>query len=251
MVWGAVPCVVNRYDYTFVGKGTIKVLRVALQHEARMYEHMESIQGTAIPVLLGSLDFHIPYRLPDTEVWIAHVMFISWAGEHPSESVCNQESFSLEWKRTNQEVLELGIDHGDLRYANMLWNEQLGRVMLIDFEYSRIIEGKGKKPSVATAAVETTGREVTRAIQSPKRRRAKQDPSPRAKRTRSTLSEVPELSNRQRPRAHSSPMTKLSPGVKMISTTTTTTTTGPTMKQKTMGGFDILEEQHGEEENLA
>ncbi|KAI9778662.1 MAG: hypothetical protein M1816_003929, partial [Peltula sp. TS41687] len=40
-----------------------------------------------------------------------------------------------EMERTVQEVQLLGILHKDVRPQNVLWNEELGRAVLIDFEY--------------------------------------------------------------------------------------------------------------------
>ena len=36
--------------------------------------------------------------------------------------------------RTLAEIAPYGIDHGDIRPENLVWNEDLGRVMVIDFD---------------------------------------------------------------------------------------------------------------------
>ena len=44
-----------------------------------------------------------------------------------------------------QEVKRLGIEQGDIREPNILWNEELGRVMLIDFEFASVVQAPTKR----------------------------------------------------------------------------------------------------------
>ncbi|KAG6128394.1 hypothetical protein E4U38_005712 [Claviceps purpurea] len=44
------------YGYTFVSKGTISTLVERLKNEAKMYKQLEPIQGTHVPVFLGTID---------------------------------------------------------------------------------------------------------------------------------------------------------------------------------------------------
>lgn len=43
-----------------------------------------------------------------------------------------------EIQKNNKEIRALGIIHGDLRRDNVLWNEELGRALLIDFHRSSL-----------------------------------------------------------------------------------------------------------------
>lgn len=43
-----------------------------------------------------------------------------------------------EISRSKALIRKLGVVHGDLRLQNMLWNDKLGRVMIIDFHRSEI-----------------------------------------------------------------------------------------------------------------
>lgn len=129
------------HGYTFVGKGTVEALIPALHTEAKMYERLDAIQGKAIPVYLGRIDlkaaaaaFHLTSR-----VAIVHLILLSWAGEEAwRQGGIKAERLWLETARTNAEVAALGVQQADLRRQNVLWNTELDRAILIDFEFAHI-----------------------------------------------------------------------------------------------------------------
>jgi serine/threonine protein kinase len=43
-----------------------------------------------------------------------------------------------EIRQSTREIRNLGVKHNDLRPQNMLWNVEVGRVLLIDFERSDV-----------------------------------------------------------------------------------------------------------------
>ena len=127
------------HGYTFVGKGTVEVFVKDLRHEGRMYDRFAYRQGSVVPVYLGNMDLNRTYYL-DVGVRIIHMLYMAWGGEYlhyytPSipPAVLEQEK-----QRLLEEVLHLNISHNDIRLANMLWNVETQRVMLIDFERSTI-----------------------------------------------------------------------------------------------------------------
>ncbi|KAL9629275.1 MAG: hypothetical protein Q9164_006947 [Protoblastenia rupestris] len=71
------------HGYTFAGKGTRDVFVKDLQHEGRMYDKLQSIQGKTIPVYLGNIDLERPWR--DLGVRIIHMLLMSWKGEMVDE----------------------------------------------------------------------------------------------------------------------------------------------------------------------
>lgn len=81
------------HGYTFVGKGTVQPLVKVLHIEANMYKGMDALQGKAIPVYLGNVDFKSPFWLT-TSVAIVHLMLLSWAGEEAWK--CGIESKRLQ-----------------------------------------------------------------------------------------------------------------------------------------------------------
>ena len=127
------------HGYTFVGKGTVQPLVPVLEFEADMYKRMKTIQGKAIPVYLGSVDLAAAFHLT-TRTAIVHLMLLSWAGEEAWRCGIEPERLWLETLRTHHEVAALGVQQGDLRRPNVLWNYELDRAILIDFEYAHIDE---------------------------------------------------------------------------------------------------------------
>lgn len=130
------------HGYTFVGKGTVQALIQALHTEAKMYQRMDAIQGKAIPVYLGSIELKAaPFHLT-SRVAIVHLMLLSWAGEEAWRCGIKADRLWLETARTNAEVAALGVQQADLRRQNVLWNFELDRAILIDFEFAHIEEAQ-------------------------------------------------------------------------------------------------------------
>lgn len=127
------------HGYAFVGKGTVEPLVPVLHAEAKMYKRMDSIQGKAIPVYLGSTDLTSPFHLT-TSVAIVHLMLLSWAGEEAWRCEINPERIRLETTRTECELAALGVQQGDMRAPNVLWNYELDRAIIIDFDIAEINE---------------------------------------------------------------------------------------------------------------
>lgn len=104
-----------------------------------MYKRMDTIQGKAIPVYLGSTDLTSPFHLT-TSAAIVHLMLLSWAGEEAWRCEINPERLRLETIRTEYEVAALGIQQGDMHGPNVLWNYELDRAITIDFDIAQIDE---------------------------------------------------------------------------------------------------------------
>lgn len=119
------------HGYVFVGKGTVRAFIPTLLHEGKMYQRLETLQGAAIPVYLGNINLRRSYYL-DLDVKIKHMLLLSYGGK-----MIDDDTSQTEVWRTVGEVKGLGVDHGDVRWPNMLWNEEKERVMLIDFERAR------------------------------------------------------------------------------------------------------------------
>ncbi|KAI9783450.1 MAG: hypothetical protein M1816_001374 [Peltula sp. TS41687] len=127
------------HGYTFVGKGTVAPLVRVLRKEAHMYSRLDSIQGTAVPVYLGSVDLARIFWLT-CSVPIEHVLLMSWGGEEAWQLEQDGVMLARETRRTIKEVQQLGVYQCDVREPNLLWNEELGRVLLIDFERAKVKE---------------------------------------------------------------------------------------------------------------
>ena len=135
------------HGYVFVAKGTIRAFVSNLRHEGRVYRHLEHLQGAAVPVYLGNIDLAKPYHL-DVEVRIVHMLLMSWGGDvaESYETVKTRPSFQAELRRTVAEVTLAGINQADLRPPNVLWNRELDRLMLIDFERAMFLNRDRRCP---------------------------------------------------------------------------------------------------------
>ncbi|KAL8910202.1 MAG: hypothetical protein Q9171_004500 [Xanthocarpia ochracea] len=127
------------HGYTFVAKGTVYAFIPQLLHEAKVYQRLKRLQGRAVPVYLGNINLVQKYYLT-LGVRIRHMMLLSWGGElsgyndeeKPTDSVgrmIRREAF-----RTLREIEDEGVDQRDFRPPNLLWNAEVQRVMVIDFE---------------------------------------------------------------------------------------------------------------------
>ncbi|KAH0593233.1 hypothetical protein MHUMG1_08955 [Metarhizium humberi] len=139
------------YGYTFVAKGTTATLLCSLEHETNVYDKLHRLQGDAVPVHLGLVELPGGYILPGG-LRAVHMMLMSWGGQTVKEG--KSPGLSLEVQRSSEAVRNEGIYHDDVRDANLLWNEELGRVMVIDFDYAKILEPPRHKTVVGLSKKE-------------------------------------------------------------------------------------------------
>ncbi|KAK9481649.1 hypothetical protein V1527DRAFT_99870 [Lipomyces starkeyi] len=125
------------YGYTFVGKGTTDRLWTEVRGEADVYRALQKAQGSAVPVFLGTIDLKMTYFL-EGGACIKHMLLMSWGGEQANVVKAEEELYE-EIRRSQNEIRELGVQHGDLHWSNILWNSQLGRVQIIDFHRSKLV----------------------------------------------------------------------------------------------------------------
>lgn len=125
------------HGYTFVGKATPDVFVPDLKHEGRMYGLLRSVQGKKIPVYLGNIDLIKPWR--DLHVKLVHMLLMSWGGEMVHRVRPNGK-FYKEIQQFESRIARLGVQHEDIRLPNMLWNQEIGGVMFIDFERSTEVQ---------------------------------------------------------------------------------------------------------------
>jgi len=132
------------HGYTVAAKGTVAAFVKDLQYERQVYQRLTDIQGICVPVCIGSLDLAHPYYY-DIGVLIVHMMILSWAGESLDDSKIlkcgDRKVLEAMVMHSIEDIHQAGVLHTDTRAANMLWNQETGRVMLIDFERSEMIEG--------------------------------------------------------------------------------------------------------------
>ena len=125
------------HGYTFVGRATNKRFIPALEHEGRIYDRLENIQGNMIPVYLGNIDLVRPWH--DLNIRLVHMLLMSWGGERVDNKVEGLRNLNLEVKRFEHQIERLGVRHNDLHLANILWNDQNQKMIFIDFDSAREI----------------------------------------------------------------------------------------------------------------
>ncbi|EEH04626.1 predicted protein [Histoplasma capsulatum G186AR] len=104
--------------------------------QSEIYQVLQKAQGSAVPVFLGMIDLKLFLFLHGAGD-IRHMLLMGWAGES-IENVKDKEVLSREISRSKREIRMLGVVHKDLRSANMLWNNELHRVLIIDFHRTPI-----------------------------------------------------------------------------------------------------------------
>ncbi|KAI1473328.1 hypothetical protein F4774DRAFT_62557 [Daldinia eschscholtzii] len=133
------------YGYTFVAKGTVRALINDLKHEAAVYNRLKPIQGHHVPVFLGAIDLRetdIIYYY-DFKVYIVYMMLLSWGGDRIENDLTTNEmgkdlkSMAIMSLRA---IHEHGVIHEDVRLANLLFNQEVKKVVVIDFERSSLLE---------------------------------------------------------------------------------------------------------------
>ncbi|KAJ6166466.1 hypothetical protein N7470_001913 [Penicillium chermesinum] len=126
-------CVV--YGYTVIGKGTTSLLWKEVSREAKVYRILQKAQGSAVPIFLGTIDLAKIYFLHGAE--IRHMLVMAWGGVNTA-SIEPTPKLLQSIQQSNTEIRALGIIHDDLRRYHVLWNEELGRAMIIDFHRSTL-----------------------------------------------------------------------------------------------------------------
>ncbi|KAL1991397.1 hypothetical protein VTN49DRAFT_5389 [Thermomyces lanuginosus] len=126
-----------RYGYTIFGKGTTSYRWKNVSQEVEVYRILQKIQGLAVPVFLGATGMAQTYHLHGVG-GIQYILLMGWEGEK-IRSVGAGPDLSREIMRSKEQIKLCGVVHLDLRFENMLWNRELGRVLIIDFHLCKII----------------------------------------------------------------------------------------------------------------
>ncbi|KAI1479358.1 hypothetical protein F4774DRAFT_382769 [Daldinia eschscholtzii] len=133
------------YGYTFVAKGTVRAFIDDLEHEAAVYERLKPLQGRHVPVSLGAIDLRTMGRTYYYfhRVYVVYMMFLSWGG-NSFEDALKTGKLGKDPRKTTIKTLrsihQQGVIHRDVRFANMLFNPELKKVMVIDFERALLLE---------------------------------------------------------------------------------------------------------------
>ena len=129
------------YGYTVAAKATPTDFVQRLKREATIYKHLQSIQGSHIPVHLGNIDLETPYFYEGIAE-LVHMMFLSFGGNRIAQHLTSENRPFLirQVDCAAQAIHSLGVLHKDLMPRNILWNEKIRQVMVVDFERAEVIK---------------------------------------------------------------------------------------------------------------
>ena len=133
------------YGYTFTAKGTVPAFVEDLEHETAVYQRLRPIQGVSVPVHLGTIDLRDVSQTYyyDFRVRIVYMMFLSWVGNTLDDAGTLDamgESPARKLIQSLREMHAMGVAHTDVREPNALWCQETGRVMMVDFERSVLMD---------------------------------------------------------------------------------------------------------------
>ena len=87
-----------------------------------------------MPVYLGIINVARGHILPGG-AQVFHLLLMLWCGNTiTSSTAITSRQAEDETRRSSKAVLSEGVHHGDEHASNLLWNEELRRVMLVDFD---------------------------------------------------------------------------------------------------------------------
>lgn len=118
--------------YVFVAKGLEPTDTAFLRHEQQMYTHLRPLQGSSVPVCLGTVDLELPWRYNGGTY--TQFLLLSWAGQPLLH--CGELNAGLIDPAINlyRKLHALCVLHGDAEPRNIVYNAQDGRLMVVDFE---------------------------------------------------------------------------------------------------------------------
>lgn len=130
------------YGYTVIAKGVRSHDVPYLIHEAKIYRHLQSIQGIHIPVCLGSANLILPYYYQGAK--FVRFLFQSYAGVPVSQIIHAEAKADILSKITYavDAIHRLSVLHRDLVPRNIMTDAKSGSIQIIDFERAEIREKK-------------------------------------------------------------------------------------------------------------
>ncbi len=163
------------HAYTIIAKGVQQDDIHHLQNEAKVYHQLCSLQGSHIPVCIGSINLIKPYyhRHRHYVCEFVQLLLLSYAGTPVFKTVnaANLDRILSRVTTAIEAIHSLGVLHGDPYPRNILWNEQVGMLQIVDFERSEIRQlptvVEIKQPLVKTSA--NKRRRLSLKSESPKR----------------------------------------------------------------------------------
>lgn len=139
--------------YTVVIKATTAQKEQNLRREVDTYRRLRNLQGPPIPVCLGDFEPRITYWYHGQPM--AYMMILSWSGTRIQNIINPQNSdlFHRERERGLKTLRLQGAVHGNSEWRNMLWDDEVGCLIVIDLEDVKWL----KRPVESTSDNTTPG----------------------------------------------------------------------------------------------
>lgn len=119
-----------------------------LQNELAVYERLQALQGKFIPVCCGVVDLPKAYKSTESRA-VQHLLLLSWAGETLNARGPVIDQFGIDFSALEPQLLsgleqmhEKQVVHGDAERRNMIFDRESQRLMIVDFERSRLYDNR-------------------------------------------------------------------------------------------------------------
>ncbi|KAI1839555.1 hypothetical protein JX266_014235 [Neoarthrinium moseri] len=127
-----------------VGKGTLADGLERLRHECQVYARLATLEGRVVPVHPGQVHLDRGYVLLGA-MRVVHMMLMSWGGERAAKAGTEAAELEVQRRRSSEVVWAAVVNHWDVCDANLLWNVERRRVMVIDFDQ----QSSGRRPNTS------------------------------------------------------------------------------------------------------
>jgi len=124
----------SKCGYTLVAKGVEGVDYARQQHENKIYDRLQAIQGKHVPVCLGSIDFSPTVLLQQWRLQALHVYELGWRPLFDCSKVHQASGLVKEVTRIFKAVHRQGVFRRDAEACNILYDAHRGTFMVVDFE---------------------------------------------------------------------------------------------------------------------
>jgi hypothetical protein len=131
-------------NYCLIAKGFQRGDADSMRREEDVYARLSDLQGERIPLYCGSITLDYPLESPARAEPIEHLLLLSYGGTSILKRFPEGEPISLVYKAqilaATRILHERQVIHGDLEMRNVVVDPDSDRVILIDFERSRLYE---------------------------------------------------------------------------------------------------------------
>ncbi|CRG92859.1 hypothetical protein PISL3812_09932 [Talaromyces islandicus] len=124
------------YGYTLLGKGTTDRGWENLEWEAEVYHVLKPVQGSAVPVYLGTVHPNQSYFFEGVQ--IKHFLLSSWYGDRTDWINWNQRQWDI-YQQTVQKIRRLGVHVGRVHQSNVFWDSQRRQARLVAFDRMKLV----------------------------------------------------------------------------------------------------------------